>query len=187
MASGFLISFFTVSGTAASATSAGGSAGSESGGAGGTGGGATDSHRRTAAASAGAEGEVATGSQPWLVRQAAVELDVYGKRGLTLVQGEGARVLDAEGREYIDCVGGHGALNLGHRHPRLPRAEDPEALGAGEVHVQAGAAGPQVAAGAAQAVDAVVLPQVDRHVAIGIQPAGRVDDLQSADHMPQKF
>jgi acetylornithine/LysW-gamma-L-lysine aminotransferase len=61
-------------------------------------------------------------SQRWLARQAAVELDVYGKRGLALVWGEGARVRDAEGREYIDCVGGHGALNLGHRHPRLVQA-----------------------------------------------------------------
>lgn len=57
-----------------------------------------------------------------LDRQAAVELDVYGKRGLTLVWGEGARVRDSEGREYLDCVGGHGALNLGHRHPRLTAA-----------------------------------------------------------------
>lgn len=61
-------------------------------------------------------------SRTWLARQARVELDVYGKRGLTLVRGEGARVWDAEGREYLDCVAGHGALNLGHRHPRLVEA-----------------------------------------------------------------
>ncbi|NNM31550.1 MAG: aspartate aminotransferase family protein [Gemmatimonadetes bacterium] len=46
-------------------------------------------------------------------------LDVYGSRGLTLVRGEGATVWDAEGRSYLDCVGGHGALALGHRHPGL--------------------------------------------------------------------
>lgn len=61
-------------------------------------------------------------STAWLDRLARVELDVYGKRGLTLVRGEGSRVWDAEGREYLDCIGGHGALNLGHRHPALVAA-----------------------------------------------------------------
>ena len=50
------------------------------------------------------------------------ELDVYGKTGVTLVSGRGARVRGADGREYIDCVGGHGALALGHRHPALEAA-----------------------------------------------------------------
>ncbi len=59
----------------------------------------------------------ASSSTDILARQAVHELDVYGKRGLALVWGEGARVRDAEQREYIDCIGGHGALALGHRHP----------------------------------------------------------------------
>ncbi|HSG09478.1 MAG TPA: [LysW]-aminoadipate kinase [Longimicrobiales bacterium] len=78
-----------------------------------------------AAVGSGDEGPkrvVVGASRSWLDRQAPVELDVYGKRGLALVWGEGARVRDAEGREYIDCVAGHGALNLGHRHPRLAEA-----------------------------------------------------------------
>ena len=58
----------------------------------------------------------------WQERQALVELDVYGKRGLTLVSGQGARVRDEHGREYLDCIGGHGALNLGHAHPALVAA-----------------------------------------------------------------
>ena len=55
---------------------------------------------------------------------------VYPKRGLTLVRGLGARVWDADGREYIDCVAGHGVANLGHCHPRVVRAiqEQAEAL-----------------------------------------------------------
>lgn len=61
-------------------------------------------------------------SGTWLERQGAHELDVYGKRGLSLVEGAGARVRDAEGREYLDCIGGHGALALGHRHPALAEA-----------------------------------------------------------------
>ncbi len=50
------------------------------------------------------------------------ELDVYGKRGITLVRGRGSRLWDNEGREYIDCMSGHGALNLGHAHPGILEA-----------------------------------------------------------------
>jgi len=36
---------------------------------------------------------------------------------VTLVRGEGARVWDEEGREYLDFVGGWGVDSLGHCHP----------------------------------------------------------------------
>ncbi|PKO21480.1 MAG: aspartate aminotransferase family protein [Chloroflexi bacterium HGW-Chloroflexi-1] len=44
---------------------------------------------------------------------------VYPKRPLAIVRGQGAYVWDADGREYIDCVGGQGAANLGHAHPAI--------------------------------------------------------------------
>ena len=47
---------------------------------------------------------------------------VYPKRPLVIVRGQGARLWDAEGREYIDCVGGQGSANLGHSHPDVLRA-----------------------------------------------------------------
>ena len=47
---------------------------------------------------------------------------VYPKRNLAIVRGRGARVWDAEGREYIDCVAGHGVANLGHCHPAVAAA-----------------------------------------------------------------
>ncbi|MFQ5857268.1 MAG: aspartate aminotransferase family protein [Anaerolineae bacterium] len=47
---------------------------------------------------------------------------VYPKRDVAIVRGEGARVWDADGREYIDCVGGHGVANLGHCHPAVVEA-----------------------------------------------------------------
>lgn len=53
--------------------------------------------------------------------QARYELDVFGKRGITLVRGRGARVWDDKGRSYIDGIGGHGAAALGHAHPRVIR------------------------------------------------------------------
>ena len=47
---------------------------------------------------------------------------VYPKRDLTIVRGMGARVWDENGREYIDCVAGHGVANLGHCHPAVVAA-----------------------------------------------------------------
>ena len=46
----------------------------------------------------------------------------YPKREIALVRGEGARVWDADGREYIDCNAGHGVANVGHCHPAVTGA-----------------------------------------------------------------
>jgi predicted acetylornithine/succinylornithine family transaminase len=42
--------------------------------------------------------------------------------GLALVRGKGAKVWDAEGREYLDFLGGLAVVNLGHCHPKLVKA-----------------------------------------------------------------
>lgn len=47
---------------------------------------------------------------------------LYPKRPLAVVRGEGARLWDADGREYIDCVGGHGVANVGHANPAVYQA-----------------------------------------------------------------
>ncbi len=47
---------------------------------------------------------------------------VYAKRDVTIVRGEGAILWDDLGNEYIDCVGGQGAANLGHAHPKIAAA-----------------------------------------------------------------
>src|SRR6266536_5285258 len=47
---------------------------------------------------------------------------VYPKRPIAIVRCEGARLWDADGREYIDCVGGQGAANLGHANPAVVAA-----------------------------------------------------------------
>lgn len=47
---------------------------------------------------------------------------VYPKRQLAIVRGEGATLWDADGRSYIDCVGGQGSANLGHCHPAVSAA-----------------------------------------------------------------
>ncbi|GAA2223287.1 acetylornithine transaminase [Streptomyces nogalater] len=46
----------------------------------------------------------------------------YGTPRLPLVRGEGTRVWDAEGREYLDFVGGIATNALGHAHPAVVAA-----------------------------------------------------------------
>jgi acetylornithine/LysW-gamma-L-lysine aminotransferase len=47
---------------------------------------------------------------------------VYPKRDVEIVRGLGARAWDATGREYIDCVGGHGVAIVGHCNPAVVEA-----------------------------------------------------------------
>ncbi len=54
--------------------------------------------------------------------EAAYSSGVYAKHPIALVRGEGARLWDLEGREYLDCMAGHGVANLGHAHPIVAAA-----------------------------------------------------------------
>jgi len=49
-------------------------------------------------------------------------LPTYARADVTIVRGEGARVWDAEGREYLDFGGGIAVVGLGHRHPAVTNA-----------------------------------------------------------------
>jgi acetylornithine/N-succinyldiaminopimelate aminotransferase len=44
-------------------------------------------------------------------------LPTYARQDVVVVDGEGSRVVDAAGREYIDLVAGIAVVALGHRHP----------------------------------------------------------------------
>jgi acetylornithine/LysW-gamma-L-lysine aminotransferase len=47
---------------------------------------------------------------------------VYSKRPVVIVRGVGAHLWDADGKEYIDCVGGQGAANIGHANQAVASA-----------------------------------------------------------------
>jgi LysW-gamma-L-lysine/LysW-L-ornithine aminotransferase len=47
---------------------------------------------------------------------------MYTKRPIAIVRGKEAHLWDSDGREYIDCVGGQGAANLGHANPAVSKA-----------------------------------------------------------------
>jgi acetylornithine/N-succinyldiaminopimelate aminotransferase len=49
-------------------------------------------------------------------------MSTYGRQPLTLVKGEGCRLWDDAGREYLDFVAGLAVCNLGHAHPAVARA-----------------------------------------------------------------
>ena len=49
------------------------------------------------------------------------------KRDMVAVRGEGAKLYDDAGNEYIDCVAGIGVASLGHCHPRIVEAVQQQA------------------------------------------------------------
>lgn len=48
-------------------------------------------------------------------------MNTYGDRAITLVKGQGARVWDSEGKEYLDAISGIAVCGLGHAHPAVTR------------------------------------------------------------------
>lgn len=51
----------------------------------------------------------------------------YRQAPVVLVRGEGCRVWDAEGREYLDCIAGIATVALGHCHPAVVKALEEQA------------------------------------------------------------
>lgn len=47
---------------------------------------------------------------------------VYSPNSLSFAKGEGALLWDSEGKQYIDCVGGHGVANVGHANQKVAEA-----------------------------------------------------------------
>jgi acetylornithine aminotransferase len=48
--------------------------------------------------------------------------DVYPLFDITIDRGEGCRVWDEEGTEYLDLYGGHAVISIGHAHPHYVEA-----------------------------------------------------------------
>jgi predicted acetylornithine/succinylornithine family transaminase len=44
-------------------------------------------------------------------------LPTYARLGVTFVEGDGCRLVDSDGKRYLDLVGGIAVVGLGHRHP----------------------------------------------------------------------
>ena len=48
--------------------------------------------------------------------------NMYQRFPVTIERGEGAKLYDINGREYLDCMGGYGVALVGHRNPRVVAA-----------------------------------------------------------------
>src|SRR5438445_10854459 len=57
-----------------------------------------------------------------VTRESQYVLQTYRRSPVTFVRGNGVRVYDADGREYLDLLSGIGVAALGHAHPALARA-----------------------------------------------------------------
>src|SRR5436190_7840190 len=60
-------------------------------------------------------------------REARHILQLYRRAPVTFVRGDGVRLYDIDGREYIDLLSGIGVASLGHAHPALARAVSEQA------------------------------------------------------------
>ena len=68
-----------------------------------------------------------TATQSLIDRAKSVLTPNYRQAPVVLVRGEGSRVWDAEGVEYLDCIGGIATVALGHCHPAIVRALEEQA------------------------------------------------------------
>ena len=49
-------------------------------------------------------------------------LEVYPRRGINIIRGEGASLFSDDGKTYIDCAAGVGVANIGHSNPAVIKA-----------------------------------------------------------------
>ena len=49
-------------------------------------------------------------------------MNTYGRFPLAIVKGEGCKLWDSEGKEYLDFVAGIATCTLGHSHPAMVEA-----------------------------------------------------------------
>lgn len=61
-------------------------------------------------------------SQEWMDRERRLLVQIFRRVPVVLARGEGCRVWDVEGREYLDLVAGLAVDALGHAHPAIRTA-----------------------------------------------------------------
>jgi len=55
-------------------------------------------------------------------REKAVVMQTYGRQPVAFVSGEGSWLTDADGKRYLDCLGGLAVVSVGHGNPRVAAA-----------------------------------------------------------------
>ncbi len=63
-----------------------------------------------------------TQSEEWIAKEQKYYAQTVRRQPVVIVKGEGSRVWDADGKEYLDFVAGWAVNNLGHSHPTITQA-----------------------------------------------------------------
>ena len=63
-----------------------------------------------------------TKSEEWIAKEQKYYAQTVRRQPVVIVRGEGSRVWDADGREYLDFVAGWAVDTLGHSHPVITQA-----------------------------------------------------------------
>lgn len=58
----------------------------------------------------------------WMAEEAAFYMHTFNRQPIVVERGEGARVWDVDGKEYLDFTAGLAVANLGHAHPAVADA-----------------------------------------------------------------
>jgi predicted acetylornithine/succinylornithine family transaminase len=58
----------------------------------------------------------------WKAKEAKYYMHVVNRQPVVIERGEGARVWDVDGKEYLDFTAGWAVVNLGHAHPVVTKA-----------------------------------------------------------------
>jgi acetylornithine aminotransferase/acetylornithine/N-succinyldiaminopimelate aminotransferase len=58
----------------------------------------------------------------WIERSNEVFIGTYSRFSAVLVKGDGCRLVDADGKEYLDFLAGIAVCSLGHCHPEVTKA-----------------------------------------------------------------
>ena len=62
------------------------------------------------------------GNSSWIERSNQVFIGTYSRFPAVLVKGQGCRLEDADGKEYLDFLAGIAVCSLGHCHPEVTTA-----------------------------------------------------------------
>ena len=65
---------------------------------------------------------MSNGNSSWIERSNNVFIGTYSRFPTVLVEGRGCKLVDADGRQYLDFLAGIAVCSLGHCHPEVTRA-----------------------------------------------------------------
>jgi acetylornithine/N-succinyldiaminopimelate aminotransferase len=61
-------------------------------------------------------------AEAWKAKESRYYMHVVNRQPIVIERGEGARVWDVDGKEYLDFTAGWAVVNLGHNHPAVTKA-----------------------------------------------------------------